>query len=98
MKRLAYIFFAAAIFLAGAASLADTRSDKADINKNLSIFTSLYKQLQTSYVDTIDANKTMRIAIDAMLYSIDPYTEYIPKEEQAEFLTISTGEFGGIGA
>lgn len=98
MKRLAYIFFAAAIFLAGAASLADTRSDKADINKNLSIFTSLYKQLQTSYVDTIDANKTMRIAIDAMLYSIDPYTEYIPKEEQEEFMTISTGEFGGIGA
>ena len=98
MKRLAYIFFAAAIFLAGAVSLADTRSDKADINKNLSIFTSLYKQLQTSYVDTIDANKTMRIAIDAMLYSIDPYTEYIPKEEQEEFMTISTGEFGGIGA
>ncbi len=84
---------AAAIF-AGAA----TRSSKNDITRNLEIFTAVYKNLQTSYVDSIDANKSMNTAIGAMLNEIDPYTEYIPESEQEEFMTISTGEYGGIGS
>lgn len=97
MKKyiLSFVVFAAVCTLCISA---DTRSSKTDINKNLNIFTAIFKELQTSYVDTIDANKTMREAIDAMLYSIDPYTEYIPADEQDDFKTISTGEFGGIGA
>lgn len=98
MKKFALSFLAAITLLCVSTAIADTRSNKADISKNLNIFTSIFKELQTSYVDTIDANKTMKIAIGTMLYSIDPYTEYIPKEEQDEFMTISTGEFGGIGA
>ena len=91
MKRIFYFF---AICMCGFVSIniiAATRSDKSDINKNLNIFTSIYKELQRSYVDTIDANKTMRTAIDAMLYTIDPYTEYIPKEEQEEFKRFNKG-------
>lgn len=84
---------AAAIF-AGAA----TRSSKNNITRNLEIFTAVYKNLQTSYVDSIDANKSMNTAIGAMLNEIDPYTEYIPESEQEEFMTISTGEYGGIGS
>lgn len=75
-----------------------TRSSKSDITRNLDIFTSIYKALQTSYVDSIDADKSMRTAIDAMLNDIDPYTEYIAESDQDEFLTISTGEYGGIGS
>lgn len=75
-----------------------TRSSKSDISRNLDTFASIYKALQTSYVDTIDADKSMNTAISAMLNEIDPYTEYIPESEQDEFLTISTGEYGGIGA
>ena len=75
-----------------------TRSEKNEISRNLNIFNSLYKALQTSYVDSIDAGKTMRNAIDAMLSDIDPYTEYYPEEEQEDFLSVSTGEYGGIGS
>lgn len=84
----------AAAIAAGAA----TRSSKNDITRNLEIFTAVYKNLQTSYVDSIDANKSMNTAIGAMLNEIDPYTEYIPESEQEEFMTISTGEYGGIGS
>ena len=96
MRKLPAIFFAAivAAVIAGAA----TRSPKGDISRNLDIFTSIYKALQTNYVDSIDADKSMNTAIGAMLNEIDPYTEYIPEKEQDEFLTISTGEYGGIGA
>ena len=96
MKKLPFIIIAAvtAAIVAGAA----TRSSKNDIVRNLDIFNAVYKNLQTAYVDTIDADKSINTAISAMLNEIDPYTEYIPEQEQEEFMTISTGEYGGIGA
>ena len=75
MKKFAFsvLFAAAALVVALSVS---AKSTKTDISRNLSIFSQVYKELQTSYVDTIDATKTMRTAIDALLGQIDPYTEY----------------------
>ena len=92
------ILFTALSFITVFALFAQTRSSKDDIARNLNIFNSIYKSLQTAYVDSIDANKTMRDAIDAMLSEIDPYTEYYPEEDQEEFFSVSTGEYGGIGS
>ena len=80
------------------AASADTRSSKKEISRNLDIFNSIYKALQTTYVDTIDAEKSINTAIGAMLNEIDPYTEYISEKDQEDFMTISTGEYGGIGS
>jgi carboxyl-terminal processing protease len=77
---------------------ARTASNKTEVMRNLSIFNALYKELQTNYVDTIDATKSIRTAIDAMLQRIDPYTEYYPTDEQDEILSISSGQYGGIGS
>ncbi|MDE6266628.1 MAG: S41 family peptidase [Muribaculaceae bacterium] len=96
MKR--HLLLPLAAILSVSSLFADTRSSKEAVNRNLEIFTSVYKELQTSYVDSIDADKTMRTAIDALLNTIDPYTEYISEDERDEFMTITTGEFGGIGA
>lgn len=82
----------------GIANIAAAPSNKKEVARNLDIFTSIYKTLNTMYVDTIDADKSITTAINEMLKEIDPYTEYIPEEMQEEFMTISTGEFGGIGA
>lgn len=96
MKKLFLSVFAAA--LCAGSILAATRSPKQEISRNLDIFNSIYKTLQTTYVDSIDAERSINKAITAMLNDIDPYTEYIPEKDQEDFLTISTGEFGGIGA
>lgn len=77
---------------------ADTRSGKSEISRNLDIFAAIYKALQTNYVDSIDADKSMKTAIDAMLMDIDPYTEYFPEEDQEEFTSVASGEYGGIGS
>lgn len=61
-------------------------------------FNAVVKELCTFYVDTLDAKKHVLTAINAMLKDIDPYTEYITEEEQNDFLTLSTGEYGGIGS
>lgn len=96
MRKTTYL--AGAIVAISIVASAATRSDKAELSRNLDIFSSVVKNLQTEYVDTIDANKTIRTAIDMMLMELDPYTEYIPEEEQEAFRTISTGEYGGIGS
>ena len=60
--------------------LADDKkpSGEADIVRNLDIFNALYKELNTFYVDTINAQKAMETAIDAMLDDVDPYTAPCP--------------------
>jgi len=90
-----------ALSMAAPVALADTDravNDDAAVARSLDIFNTLYKELNTFYVDTIDAQKTIENAINAMLDDIDPYTEYIPAKETDEFMTLSTGEYGGIGS
>ncbi len=73
-------------------------NDDAAIARQLDIFNVLYKELNTYYVDTINPQKSIDNAINAMLDDIDPYTEYIPAVDHDDFMTISTGEYGGIGS
>ena len=69
-----------------------------EISKNLDIFTTLYKELNTFYVDKTDSGKLMKEGIDKMLKSLDPYTTYIPESEIEDFRFMTTGQYGGIGA
>ena len=66
--------------------------------KNLDIFNSIVKELDMFYVDTINPDKTVREGIDAMLYSLDPYTEYYPEDDQSELEQMLKNSYGGIGS
>ena len=76
----------------------DAPNHHFDVAKNLEIFNALYKNLDLMYVDTLDANKVITKGIDAMLSSLDRYTEYYPDERQKELKTMLTGKYAGIGA
>ncbi len=69
-----------------------------DIAKSLDIFATLFKEVNAYYVDEIDPEKLIRKGIDAMLESLDPYTDYIPEDEIESFRITTTGQYGGIGA
>lgn len=69
-----------------------------EISKNLDIFGKLYREINALYVDDTDPTDLIRTGIDAMLNSLDPYTNYISEEEVEDFRFMSTGEYGGIGA
>ncbi|MEM7103551.1 MAG: S41 family peptidase [Bacteroidota bacterium] len=69
-----------------------------EIAKNLEIFANLYKEINTYYVDDVDPAKLMRTGVDAMLESLDPFTNYISEAEMAGFRLQITGKYGGIGA
>lgn len=69
-----------------------------EVGKNLDIFNTLYSNLDLFYVDTLNPKQTMTAAIDGMLRSLDPYTEYYPEEETKNLQMMLTGKYAGIGA
>jgi carboxyl-terminal processing protease len=69
-----------------------------EIAKNLDIFATLFKEVNTYYVDEITPAKLVKTGIEAMLRSLDPYTNYIPEDDIEDFRTMTTGQYGGIGA
>ena len=69
-----------------------------EIVKNLDIYSNVIKELNTNYVDNINPGDLSKTAIDAMLESLDPYTNFISETEIEDYKFITTGEYGGIGA
>lgn len=69
-----------------------------EVAKQLDILNSVYRQLDIFYVDTLEANKLVRVGIDAMLESLDPYTEYYAEEDMGDLKQMTTGKYGGIGS
>lgn len=68
------------------------------VAKNLDVFNTIYRNLEMFYVDTLDADKVVRTGIDAMLSSLDPYTEYYAEEDMGDLKMMTTGKYGGIGS
>lgn len=86
------------IFIANAGFLTPPGDNYFEISKNLDIFGKMFREVNSYYVDDIDATKIMRTGIDAMLNSLDPYTNYISAGEIEDYRFMSTGQYGGIGA
>ena len=73
-------------------------SKNFEIARNLDIFTTLFRELVVNYVDDVDPSELMQTGIDEMLYSLDPYTNFIPESQIEEVRFMTTGQYGGIGA
>lgn len=91
------LIISAAIICIGIGGISFTQ-DYFEISKNLDIFNTLYRELNTSYVDDTKPGQLMKTGIDAILNSLDPYTVYYPENEIEDFRFMMTGEYGGIGA
>ncbi|WP_289030742.1 S41 family peptidase [uncultured Algoriphagus sp.] len=84
--------------LAGSVAFTVKNDKLFAIAKNIDIFATLVRELDSYYVDEIDADELVTVGIQAMLDELDPYTEYIPEEESEDFRVMTTGEYGGVGA
>lgn len=97
-KKLLFSAFLALTLSLFAFSFTNPGKRYFEIAKNLDIFATLFKEVNVMYVDEINPNKVIKVGIDAMLRSLDPYTVYIPEDDIEDFRTQSTGQYGGIGA
>lgn len=96
--RKAILVLAAGLGIVVVWGFASGDSRSFQLAKNIDIFNSIVKELDLFYVDSIDPNKTIREGIDAMLYSLDPYTNYFPEEDQSELEQMLKNSYGGIGS
>ena len=69
-----------------------------EISKNIEIFANVYREVNTYYVDEIEPSQLMRVGIDAMVESLDPYTNYISESQIEGYRFITEGRYNGIGA
>ena len=72
--------------------------DYFEVSKNLDVFNTLYRELNISYVDETKPGQLMKTGIEAMLASLDPYTNYYTENDIEDYKFMTTGEYGGIGA
>jgi len=98
-KLLAYLGTPVALLsVGGMLAFNNPNEQYFEIAKNLDIFATLFKEINTYYVDDVNPSKAIKTGIDAMLGSLDPYTNYIPEDEIEDYRTMTTGQYGGIGA
>lgn len=69
-----------------------------EIIKNIEIFTNIFKEINTHYVDEVDPSALMKIGIDAMLETLDPYTNYVSESQIENYRIAAEGRYSGIGA
>lgn len=93
MKK--YLLAAIAVF---AFSPAFAQSAGFRLGKWTEIQNAIIKELNRSYVDSLPVDRIQRAGIDAMLESLDPYTMYVPEEDNEDFEFMIGKTYGGIGA
>lgn len=100
IRSIRFTIIAAILIIAGTsvAFLSTQESRDFRIAKNLDIFFTLFRELNTFYVDELNPDKLIKTGIDNMLRSLDPYTVYYPESEGDEVSFMTTGKYGGIGS
>jgi len=97
-KKISKISLVALVGFFSIAAVTKDHDKLFEISKNIEIFTNLYQEINTHYVDDLNPSKMMRIGIDAMLEALDPYTNYISESEIEGYRYITEGKYKGIGA
>ncbi|MFI5220787.1 MAG: S41 family peptidase [Bacteroidia bacterium] len=100
LKKLRWYHFLMVLLVFGGFSFSafNATTNYFEVAKNLDIFASVFREVNTYYVDEVDAGKLMKKGIDEMLNSLDPYTNFISEAEVEDFRFQMTGQYGGIGA
>lgn len=86
------------VFLVVSVALVTPNNKYFEIARNLDIFATLFKEVNAFYVDEVEPEKIIKVGIDAMLASLDPYTNYIPEEDLGAYSMMITGQYAGIGS
>ena len=96
MKRSRY--FLAALAALTVSVTASAQSKSFSLGKWIELHNAILKELNRSYVDSLEVGRIEREGVDAMLSALDPYTVYVPEEEQEDFQMMLSNTYGGIGA
>jgi carboxyl-terminal processing protease len=74
------------------------QSNGFEVIKSLELMDQIYENLELYFVDELQPGKLSKVAIDAMLKELDPYTVYYHESNIEDYRLMTTGQYGGIGA
>jgi carboxyl-terminal processing protease len=67
------------------------------ISKALETYAEVFRRVSLEYVDDVEPEKFVRIGLDAMLASLDPYTVYMDETQSEDFDSQVSGRYVGLG-
>ena len=77
---------------------AKAQSNGFEVIKSLELMDQIYENLDLYFVDDVQPGKLSKVAIDAMLKELDPYTVYYAEANIEDYRLMTTGQYGGIGS
>jgi len=86
------------LFVGSLTPRVSAQSNGFEVIKNLELMDQIYQHLEMYYVDDAQVGKLSKVAIDAMLKELDPYTVYYHESNIEDYKLMTTGQYGGIGA
>ena len=100
MKKIFSILFILLLVTSASAK----KDEKTDANqsfnamKHIEVYNSVLRELEINYVDTLQHDKLIKQSLDRMLYTLDPYTSFIPSSDEETLKRLRSGQYGGIGS
>ncbi|MBQ3245387.1 MAG: S41 family peptidase [Bacteroidales bacterium] len=98
MKRIQVLAVMAVVMTFSTSYSLYAQSQSFKLGQWAEIHNSILKELNRSYVDSLPVDRIMRAGVDAMLEELDPYTVYVPEEENEDLQMMLSKTYGGIGA
>ena len=95
MKR---TFIVAVFIFSGLFFLSSIKYDLFEISKQLEIFNTVFKNINTNYVEKTSPSKLIKKGVSKMLSELDPYTTYSSSEDVEQAKLLSSGSRYNIGA
>ena len=100
MKKLFSILFTLLLVATASAKKDKSTDDNQSFNamKHIEVYNTVLRELEINYVDSLKHDKLLKQSLDRMLYSLDPYTTYIPASDEETLKRLRSGQYGGIGS
>lgn len=103
MKKVAMAVFAGTV--AGAVLttqvagplIAQENARNANVYEQLDLFGDIFERVRAQYVEEVDSQKLIEAAINGMLTSLDPHSNYLAADDFSDMRVQTRGEFGGLG-
>lgn len=101
MKKIVLLMVGTSLAWSIAAQVSDPvirEKANGDLGYHLDVYTNVLQELQKNYVDTLNYKNLLKVSLGHMLYSLDPYTQFIPAEDDDYIKRLQSGQYGGVGS
>ncbi len=75
----------------------DAKEDSSSTYELLNLFGEVFDRVRSEYVEPVSDQKLIESALNGMLTSLDPHSNYMNEKNFADMRVTTKGEFGGLG-